>query len=363
MKRPVAFVVLAGVAALLASVLVYSALKKREAEVKAATASTCQIVVAAHDLPLGAKVDAGAVKMARWSLDSVPPGALTDANSALNAFVKSSIVENEPLVASKLFTGDKTAGVMPLLIPPGMRAVSVPVDEVSDIAGFVLPHARVDILAALTANGGNGKAIAKIVLQNVEVLAVAQEIEGKKDEPEVVRVVTLLVTPPDAEKLELASHEGTLRMAMRNYNDDKFVMTSGADLETLLAGGRTTVPVMAQQPAMEHEAIPVHVRPAVQVEIMRDGKTRQSVSFIRQAAIGPTSGASRSGIKAGSSDEDSVVPDAQTAADGENGANPPPQATPARIEAPIPTHAQAVPPDRNDDRASFAPIPKTIDVP
>jgi pilus assembly protein CpaB len=350
MKRPVAFVVLAGVAALLASVLVYSALKKREAEVKAATASTCQIVVAAHDLPLGSKVDAAAVKMARWSLDSVPPGAITDPSGALNAFVKSSIVENEPLVASKLFTGDKTAGVMPLLIPPGMRAVSVPVDEVSDIAGFVLPHARVDILAAINASNGNGKTIAKIVLQNVEVLAVAQEIEGKKDEPEVVRVVTLIVSPQDAEKLELASHEGTLRMAMRNYNDDKFVMTAGADLETLL-GSRTSVPVMARQPEMGHEAIPVHVTPSVQIEIMRDGKTRQSVSFIRQAAIGPTSSRSRSSIAAGAPDEDTVVPEVQTAADGENGANPPPQEAPAKSEAPIPEHA------------SFAPIPKTIDVP
>ncbi len=305
MKRPVAFVVLAGVAALLASVLVYSALKKREAEVQAAKASTCQIVVAAHDLPLGAKIDATAVKMARWSLDSVPPGAMTDASAALNAFVKSSMVENEPLVSTKLFTGDKTAGVMPLLIPPGMRAVSVPVDEVSDIAGFVLPHARVDILAAMTpTNGNNNKTVAKIVLQNVEVLAVAQEIEGKKDEPELVKVVTLLVSPQDAEKLALASHEGSLRLAMRNYSDDKFVMTTGADLDTLLLGTRTTIPVMGQQP-MAHEAIAVHVRPAVQIEIMRDGKTRQSVSFIRQAAIGPTSG-SRS---AAAADQDTVVSD------------------------------------------------------
>jgi pilus assembly protein CpaB len=351
MKRPVAFVVLAGVAALLASVLVYSALKKREAEVKAATASTCQIVVAAHDLPLGAKVDAAAVKMARWSADSVPPGAITDPNGALNAFVKSSIVENEPLVASKLFTGDKTAGVMPLLIPPGMRAVSVPVDEVADIAGFVLPHARVDILASIVAGNGNPKTISKIVLQNVEVLAIAQEIEGKKDEPEVVRVVTVLVSPPDAEKLALASHEGSLRLAMRNYNDDKLIVTAGADMESLLSNGRTTMPVMARQPDMAHEAIPTHVRPTVQIEIMRDGKSRQSVSFIRQAAIGPTSGRSRSGISAGASDEDSLVPDAQTTADGANGAGVPPQEVPATSEAPIPTHA------------SFAPIPKTIDVP
>jgi len=359
MKRPVAFVVLAGVAALLASVLVYSALKKREAEVKAATATTCQIVVAAHDLPLGAKIDAAAVKMARWSRDSIPPGALTDASGALNAFVKSSMVENEPLVAAKLFTGDKTAGVMPLLIPPGMRAVSVPVDEVSDIAGFVLPHARVDVLAAMTREGTNGKTIAKIVLQNVEVLAVAQEIEGRKDQPELVRVVTLLVTPQDAEKLALASHEGSLRLAMRNYNDDKFVVTAGADLETVLTGTHLPVPVIAQQPEIGHEAIPVHITPTVQIEIMRDGKSRQSVSFVRRAAMGPTSGRSRSSAK----EEDSVLSEPQAASDGDNAAGPPLMQPPPASEPPIPTHAHAGPLPRDDSRASFAPIPKTIDVP
>ncbi len=358
MKRPVAFVVLAGVAALLASVLVYSALKKREAEVREAKASTCEIVVAAHDLPLGAKIDATAVKMARWSRDSIPPGALTDASGALNAFVKSSMVENEPLVVAKLFTGDKSAGVMPLLIPPGMRAVSVPVDEVSDIAGFVLPHARVDVLAAMNrGEGTNGKTIAKIVLQNVEVLAVAQEIEGKKDEPEVVRVITLLVTPQDAEKLALASHEGSLRLAMRNYNDDKFVVTAGADLETVLMGTHLGMPVIAQQPALGHEAIPVHVRPTVQIEIMRDGKSRQSVSFVRQAAMGPTSNRSRSGA----AEEDSVLAEPQAASDGDNPAGPPLMQPPPGGEAPIPTHAGPLSPE--DSRASFAPIPKTIDVP
>ena len=69
----------------------------------------------------------------------------------IGSYVKNSFVANEPIVQSKLFTGDKTAGVMPLLIPFGMRAVSVPVDEVSDVAGFVLPHTRVDVLVATEA--------------------------------------------------------------------------------------------------------------------------------------------------------------------------------------------------------------------
>src|SRR6202162_4200776 len=233
MKRPVIFVALAGLAAMLASVVVYSALKRSEAEVQKAMAKTVYIVVAAEDMPLGSKIDPGQLKLARWSADAIPDGAFMNPSQVAGAFVKNQFVTNEPIVATKLFLGQKTAGVMPLLIPPGMRAVSVQVDEVSDIAGFILPHARVDILVAVS-NQGNGQAdkpFSKIVLQNVEVLAVAQEVEQKKDEPELVKVVTVLVTPQDAERLALATREGVLHLAMRNYSDSKIVLTDGTNVE------------------------------------------------------------------------------------------------------------------------------------
>jgi pilus assembly protein CpaB len=373
MKRPVAFVVLAGVAALVASVLVYSALKRREIEVQQAKATNIEIVVAAHDLPLGTKIDASSLRMARWSRDSVPPGAFTDINGAVGSFVKSEIVENDPLVPAKLFMGDKTAGVMPLLNTAGMRAMSVQVDEVSDIAGFDLPHAKVDVLVALsTIVNGNQKPYSKTVLQNIEVLAVAQEIQGKKDEPELVKVVTLLVTPQDAEKLALASHEGTLRLAMRNYGDDKIVMTAGSDVEGMLHS-YSTVPVMAAQPSSDgHIAIAAHVKPAVQVEILRDGVKRQSVSFVKEAALGPTSAKGRS---AKSDDTYSQVqtPDEQQSSDQAPGRNGP-SLDPSNVDSSGPAHAQAdTPAPAHDDiRAAFAPnafapnaFPnaKTIDVP
>src|SRR5713101_7252728 len=227
MRRPMVFVLLAGVAALVAAVVVYSALKKREAQVQDAMVKSVNVLVAAHDLSIGSKLDASAVKLVRWSRDAMPPGAYTDAGAVLNQFTKTGFIQNEPIVADRLFSGDKNAGVLPLLIPSGMRAVSVPVDEVSDIAGFVLPHARVDVLVAMSGGEGIEKAFSKVVLQNVEVLAVAQEVEKKKDEPTVVKVVTLLVSPQEAERLALASRAGTLRLAMRNYNDNKIVLTNG----------------------------------------------------------------------------------------------------------------------------------------
>jgi pilus assembly protein CpaB len=289
MKRPVLFVALAGLAAMLASVVVFSALRKRDAAVRAAMAKTVHIVVAAYDLPLGDKIDAGQLKLARWSAEDIPTGAFTDPNQVVGAFVKSQFVANEPIVATKLFMGQKTAGIMPLLIPAGMRAVSVPVDEVSDIAGFVLPHTHVDVVVSITGQGQgpNQKPFSKIVLQDIEVLAVAQEVEQNKDKPQLVRVVTMLVTPEQAERLALASREGTLRLAMRNYNDNKIVLTSGTDIpEMLHAYAAPSVPLMTAQAHHAHVA-PVRRVPKVQVEIFRNGKSSELVSFVNEASAEP----------------------------------------------------------------------------
>ena len=100
MKRPVIFVALAGLAAMLASVVVYSALKKREAEVQKAMAKTVYIVVAATDMPLGSKIDPGQLKLARWSADAIPEGSFTNPSQVAGAFVKNQFVTNEPIVAS-----------------------------------------------------------------------------------------------------------------------------------------------------------------------------------------------------------------------------------------------------------------------
>ena len=278
MRRPIIFVLLAGFAALVAAMVVYSALKKREAEVQQAKLQSVDIMVAAHALGIGTKLDATSVKTARWSRDSLPPGAFTDAAGILNKYTKTSFVENEPIVGDRLFGGEKNAGVLPLLIPPGMRAISVPVDEVSDIAGFVLPHAHVDVIVSAAAAGG-GAPLTKIVLQDVEVLAIAQDIEQVGDKAQPVHVVTMLVTPDQAERLTLASTAGGLRLALRNYDDKAVVTTSGI----------TTAQLLGAQPAAAPMAVQEHVayaprpraRPKpVAVEVLRNGTSSESVSFV-----------------------------------------------------------------------------------
>ena len=283
MRRPIIFVLLAGFAALVAALVVYSALKKRERQVQEAMAQSVNIVVASHDLTIGSKLDQNSTKMTRWSRDSVPPGAFTDPGSVMGQYTKTGFVENEPIVADRLFSGIKNAGVLPLLVPNGMRAMSVPVDEVSDISGFVLPHTHVDILVTLGGGGPSGGAYSKIVLQNVEVLATAQDIEKINDQPQVVHTITVLVTPQDAERLALASGQGGLRLAMRNYDDSKVVNTSGSNIEQMLHGfGSPQMPTQVVQ----GQPRPVYQRPRprakpVQVEVLRNGKSSESVSFIR----------------------------------------------------------------------------------
>jgi pilus assembly protein CpaB len=283
MRRPIVFVLLAGFAALVAALVVYSALKQRERATQLALVQSVNIVVASHDLTIGTKLDQNSTKMTRWSRDSVPPGAFTDPGSVMGQYTKTGFVENEPIVADRLFSGIKNAGVLPLLVPNGMRAMSVPVDEVADISGFVLPHTHVDIVVTVGGGGPTGGAYSKIVLQNVEVLATAQDIEKINDQPQVVHTITVLVTPQDAERLALASGQGGLRLAMRNYDDSKVVNTSGSNIEQMLHGfGGAQMPTQVVQ----GQPRPVYQRPRprakpVQVEVLRNGKSSESVSFIR----------------------------------------------------------------------------------
>ena len=349
MRRPTIFLMLAMVAAILATIVVFSALKNREAQVQVALAHTQDIVVAAHDLPLGAKLSSADVKMVRWSRESVPEDAFTDPSMVNNSFVRNELVAGQPVLRRSIVLADKVPGVMPMIIPSGLRAVSVAVDEVGDISGFVKPRTHVDVVVAVSGTGSdNNRPYSKIVLQNIEVLAVAQQIDKGKDEPEVAKVVTLLVSPHDAEKLSLASREGVLRLAMRNYNDDKLVPTAGSDYADLLGVSATAIalntqPSLLPPPRMTGPGAP---HPFA-VEILRDGKTAETVSFITAGANGVSS----------SSQQDSPMA-APTP--------PPTSVVPAAFDASsvAVTGAAANPNQSNGaPSASYLPVPKTLEVP
>ena len=135
---------------------------------------------------------------------------------------------NEPLLESKLAPKDGGGG-LPVAINEGMRALSVKVDEVISVAGFVVPGTRVDVLLTMDGPGGGKEAITKVILQNVQALAAGQSVEKDKDgKPQPVGVLTVLVTPEQAESLALASNQGKIQLALRNTLDTLHIKTDGA---------------------------------------------------------------------------------------------------------------------------------------
>src|SRR5260370_11631954 len=143
MKRPIICIFLAGLGSVVAAIVGCLAVRNRECEVQRAMAHTVEVVVAARDIPLGAKLQPDAVKLVRWARDGVPQGAFTDPQAVTGSFAKSQFVANEPVVVSKLFMGEETARVLPRLIPAARGAMSGRVGEVPGIAGFVAAHSRV----------------------------------------------------------------------------------------------------------------------------------------------------------------------------------------------------------------------------
>lgn len=192
------------------------------------------IVVAAHDLAVGTVLAPGDVKRIEWPALTVPPGYAGSEEQVMGRGVITPVSANEPLMTAKL--ADKEAGGgLPIVIPEGMRAVSVKVDEVIGVAGFVLPGTRVDVLVTLTPSADREEAATRVILQNVQALASGQTIQRNANgEPQAATVITLLVTPEQAEKLTLAATEGQIQLALRNTLDMAEVETTGIKAATLV---------------------------------------------------------------------------------------------------------------------------------
>lgn len=214
--------------------LVY--VSEEPAPLQAATPSET-IVVAARDLPAGTIVRREDVETVSWPGSATPEGFATQAGEVVGRGLIVEVRRNEPLVGWKL--ADKEAGGgLSITIPEGMRAVSVEVDEVIGVAGFVLPGTRVDVLATVMPGSDRRQTTTRIILQNVRAVAADQRYQQDVNgEPLTVTVVTLLVTPEQAEELTLAATEGRIQLALRNTLDAEEIQTSGRRIASLIAGG------------------------------------------------------------------------------------------------------------------------------
>jgi pilus assembly protein CpaB len=219
--------------------------------IRSQAADTGQIAVAVVDVELGARLAPEMLKLVTWPSGSVPPGAFTDLQSLNGRVVKTSLARGEPVIEAKLAPVG-TKGGLSAVVADGKRAMTVRVNDVVGVAGFALPGNYVDIMVNTQDEGAHNndkdKAISKIVLERILVLAVAQEANRDETKPKVVNAVTLEVTPDQAEKLDLARSVGTLSLVLRNQIDPKPSATDGATKATLLNVATPVVPV-AVKPA------------------------------------------------------------------------------------------------------------------
>jgi pilus assembly protein CpaB len=221
---------------IVAALLALRYLRERTSPLMAAEPKRANIVLSARSLPVGAVITERDLKVVSWPGEAVPSGYLRSVKDAVGRGVITPVAENEPLLESKVSTKDAGGG-LPIIIRDGMRAVSVKVDEVIGVAGFVLPGTRVDVMLTLDKAEGRPQAVTKTLLQNVQTLAAGQSVtRDKEGKPQTVTVITLLVSPDDAELLALAAKEGRLQLALRNTLDTLAVATSGARSDKLTPG-------------------------------------------------------------------------------------------------------------------------------
>jgi len=232
-RRFLLILICASVIGLLASVLVYRVVSQ---VASARSDQSEQIVVAAADLGLADTVMSQHIKLVNWPKASVPPGALRTAAEAEGRVVRSSVVTGEPLIEGKLAPQlSGKGGIMPMLIPEGQRGVTIRLDEATRESGFVMPNSRVDVLVSMPKGPGSDEKIAKVILQDVTVLAAGQIVEMKDNKPVTNTTVTLALTPQQVERLAVAQSDGRLMLVQRNLRDTQFVRTPGATPSSLLS--------------------------------------------------------------------------------------------------------------------------------
>ena len=199
---------------------------------------TVDVVVANDQIPIGSRIEANQVKLVAWPIEAQPEGTARTTKDVLGSIARATIERNQPILQQALVA--QGSGLLPLMIPEGMRGMSVRVDTVTGVSGFITPNSHVDVVIAGQAEGEQDQK-SKVVLQNVKVLATGKSIEQKDEKPVEVPTVTLLVSPEDAERLTLAARFEPVRLALRNYRDEEVVKTSGIVTRVLFEGdGRPT---------------------------------------------------------------------------------------------------------------------------
>jgi pilus assembly protein CpaB len=264
---------LAIVVALLFSSFVYRQFRAVQA---ARPTATQPLVVAAVPLPLGARLDPSNLRVISWPTTQPVRGMFHRIEDCADRALITPVAENEPILEDKLAPKEAGAGLH-ATIPEGMRAVSVAVNEVVGVAGFVIPGTMVDVLVTGQMPGQMNAKITRTILENVRVLAAGQKVEQDKDgKPQTVPVITLLVTPDEAARLAMGSAEGKIQLALRNTIDTKKADPAPV-LQAVLFSSPEKKPGAPASTSSNRKAAPAPPQSYV-VEVITGGK-RENKSF------------------------------------------------------------------------------------
>jgi pilus assembly protein CpaB len=272
--------------AFMVSVAGYNYLQKSAVKQKVVPLDKVSIIVAASEIPAGTALANGMIKKADYFKESLPEGYFVDTTSLVGRVLIQRVKANEPIFESRLAPIDVRMGGVAALISPKKRAVAVKVDKVIGVAGFIHAGNRVDVLVTIEPQkaGQKWEPITKIVLENILVLASGPEFgqKGKDEKASPVDVITLEVTPEEAEKLALGATEGKLQLALRNLKDSEEILTKGTTIPSLLASYyETGKPERAVFRSQGVRSVSTAVRPATEkqgtftVELIKGNKTSE----------------------------------------------------------------------------------------
>jgi len=234
--------------------------------VKTVTMPTRKVVVANADLSLGRELRREDLTAVDWPASALPEGSFEDPAAIVDRGLIVSVVKNEPILPAKLASKEAGSGLPPI-IQKGKRALSVRVNEVIGVAGYVLPGTRVDVIATANPSSRTEDITTKVVLSNVEVLAAGTRLEQDTPDgkPMQVTVVMLLVTPDESERLTLASTEGKIQLALRNPLDTESPVTTGIKPGMLLGNVQARPAMAVRRPVAPGQPAPVQPPPSVEV--------------------------------------------------------------------------------------------------
>ena len=244
-KRPIVFLGVAVVCALVTTVLIYQWLQGQrmtEVETPEIVLEGVSVSVAGADIPWGTPLTEETIRIVQYPEDGVPPGSFTGPDALKGRVILTNLKKNEAILESKLAPIDiKNGGVLGVL-DPSKRAMAVKVNEIVGLPGFVQPGDRVDVMGTFEdprggKRTGSGRAeVTKVILENTLVLATGTHMEraNGEEEPKAVKVITLEVTLEEAEKLAMAENGGKLRMALRSPLNPDVLKTKGANFKDLM---------------------------------------------------------------------------------------------------------------------------------